>query len=95
MTIPTDHQALLVRLLCGITDPDMVQAVLEAVLTPKELREIDQRIRIFQMLSAQIPQRDIAERLNVGVATVTRGAQAYRNERLFTIAPEILDRIHP
>lgn len=51
-------------------------ALLRALLTPAELREIPNRLKITQMLSQGIPQRDIAKHLHVGIATVTRGSKA-------------------
>lgn len=51
-------------------------ALLRALLTPAELREIPNRLKITQMLNQGIPQRDIAKHLHVGIATVTRGSKA-------------------
>lgn len=68
----------LYTLLCAITDPDQMAQVLDALLTPKELEELDNRLRIFAGLAAGRPQRSIAQDLGVGIATVTRGAQAYK-----------------
>ncbi len=48
---------------------------LEAILTPKELAELSTRLEIVRMLKQDIPQHTIAERLGVGVATVTRGSK--------------------
>jgi len=54
-------------------------SVLECLLTPKELHEIENRLLIFQGLDKNISQREIAYSLGVGIATVTRGAQVYKN----------------
>jgi Trp operon repressor len=62
-----------------------MNAALEAILTPKELEDIENRLQIFQMLAENIPQRKIAAELKVGIATVTRGASAYRNGRFFDL----------
>ncbi|PWU23015.1 transcriptional regulator [Candidatus Cerribacteria bacterium 'Amazon FNV 2010 28 9'] len=48
---------------------------LGAILTPGELEEIPKRLQIVKMLKKNIPQRDIAEKLGVGIATVTRGSR--------------------
>ena len=53
--------------------------MLEGILTTKELQEIENRLRIFSGLDKNIPQREIASSLGVGIATVTRGAQAFKN----------------
>lgn len=73
----------LIDLLCHITDPREMEAALEAILTRKEAEELENRLQIFRMLLQDIPQREIATRLNVGIATVTRGAAALRNSRFF------------
>lgn len=73
----------LVTLLCGISKAAEMEAALEALLTPKEAEELENRLQIFRMLQQDIPQREIAARLNVGIATVTRGAAALRSSRFF------------
>lgn len=57
---------------------DSTQAMvskLEALLTPSEIRSISMRLEIAKQLQAGIPQREIAKRLGVGIATVTRGSR--------------------
>ena len=48
---------------------------LEGVLTPKELLELPHRLAIIKMLKRGISQHDVAGKLGVGVATVTRGSR--------------------
>lgn len=64
-----------------------MDTALRALLTPREIKEIENRIQIFELLSKNIPQRDIAVVLGVGVATVTRGAHANRDNQFSLIAP--------
>lgn len=52
---------------------------LEGILTPKEIEEFAARIEIVKMLKAGVPQREIAEKLGVGIATVTRGSKEVQN----------------
>ena len=77
------HYKELTDLLCRISDPKEMEAALAAILTPREAEELENRLQIFRMLLQDIPQREIATRLNVGIATVTRGAAALRNTRFF------------
>jgi Trp operon repressor len=79
----------LIECLCNISDPLVMQQVLTAVLTPKELQEIENRLHIFDLLAQQVPQRDIAAQLGVGIATVTRGAHAFREGRIEALAPHL------
>ena len=51
------------------------------VLTPKEIEQINQRIKIIKMLKKGIHQHKIAEKLGVGIATVTRGSRMLKEGR--------------
>lgn len=51
-----------------------MQALLCGLLTQKELDELPKRLEIFKMLKKEIPQHEIAEKVGVGIATVTRGS---------------------
>jgi|SRR3989344_4598267 len=55
---------------------------LEGLLTPKELREILNRLEIVKMLKRGVSQHDIAGKLRVGVATVGRGSRELQKGRL-------------
>jgi len=65
-------------------------AVLDCLLSTKELQEIENRLGIFEALDQQIPQREIASTLGVGIATVTRGAQVFKTGQ-FSILKRYLD----
>ena len=52
--------------------------VFKALLTPAEVESIVQRLSIFDGLSRGVAQRAIAENLQVGIATVTRGSRAWQ-----------------
>ncbi len=62
------------------TDPEMMEATLKDLLTSSEIDEISKRLQIFKLLKAGVPQRQIAESLGVGIATVTRGSRALKSE---------------
>lgn len=61
------------------SDRGAVSDFLADILTPAELREIATRWQIIRKLKTGEGQRDIAEDLGIGVATVTRGARTLLN----------------
>ncbi|PID37725.1 MAG: transcriptional regulator [Pseudomonadales bacterium] len=63
--------------------------LLNALLTENEQKELSNRLRIFAMLQQQRPQREISEKLGVGIATVSRGAKAYRDLEIDKILPNL------
>jgi len=65
----------LVQYLSRLDDARAITKFLKAVLTPKELAEIPKRLQIVKLLKKGMPQREIAEKLGVGIATVTRGSK--------------------
>lgn len=71
------RQELLEHLLAA-KDTDKLELRLSKLLTPSELSEISNRLQIFKLLEAGLPQRQIAEQLGVGIATVTRGSRALK-----------------
>ena len=52
---------------------------LEGILTPSEFEHLVKRLQIVKQLKQGRSQRDIAEDLEVGIATVTRGAKEINN----------------
>lgn len=54
---------------------------LEGILTPKELLEIPTRLQIIRLLKKGVSQHEVAGKLGVGVATVTRGAKEIQKGR--------------
>lgn len=64
----------LLESLLQVKTKDEMEAFLLGILTPQELADLPRRLEIFKMLKAGIPQHEIAKKLGVGVATVTRGS---------------------
>lgn len=60
---------------------------LRGILTSKELDEISARLQIVKMLKKGVPQHQIAEKLGVGIATVTRGSKEIAQGRFKTVTP--------
>jgi TrpR family transcriptional regulator, trp operon repressor len=52
-----------------------MESMLRGLLTQKELEELPKRLEIFKQLKKGVPQHEIADKVGVGVATVTRGSQ--------------------
>lgn len=68
----------LIEHLLTAQDSSSMTNVLHNLLTPSELSEISKRLQIFKLLESGMPQRQIAETLGVGIATVTRGSRALK-----------------
>jgi len=51
-----------------------MEKTLRDLLTVGELADVANRLQIIEMLQQGVPQRQIADKLGVGIATVTRGS---------------------
>lgn len=80
----TKHE-FLVKTLMEIKTKREMEDFLKGVLTPKELMEIPMRLEIVKMLKKGIAQHTIAEKLGIGVATVTRGSKELQKGRFKSI----------
>jgi len=58
---------------------------LKGILTPKELNELYSRLRIVKMIKTSLPHQEIARKLKVGVATVSRGSRELKKGRFKNI----------
>ena len=58
---------------------------LRGILTPSEFDEIVTRLQIVKLLKKGLPHQEIARRLKVGVATVTRGSREIKMGRFKNI----------
>lgn len=68
--------AFIKKVLASGVDP---APIAEALLTPMEIESIAQRLSILDALSRGVSQREISDRLGVGIATVTRGSRTLKN----------------
>ena len=82
---------LLAKLFANTNDINDIKLLLKALFTIKELKEFDNRLKIFQLLMQGKKHREISEDLNVGIATVTRGSLAFEKEKLFKMKSHITD----
>jgi TrpR family trp operon transcriptional repressor len=71
----------LVEALLEIKNKSEMELFLKGILTPKEQIEIPNRLEIVKMLKKGISQQEIAGKLGVGVATVTRGSKELQKGR--------------
>ncbi len=72
-----DH--LVNHLLAQNSSQEMEKAISD-LLTASELDEVAKRLQIFEMLAKGVPQRQIAESLGVGIATVSRGSNVLKKQ---------------
>ena len=66
-------ESLVNHLLAQNSSAAMEKALYD-LLTVGELADVANRLQIIEMLQQGIPQRQIADKLGVGIATVTRGS---------------------
>lgn len=71
----------LIELFLSVKNREEMEDLLLGILTPKELEEIPTRLQIVRMLKKGISQHEIAEKLGVGIATVTRGSKELQKGR--------------
>jgi len=64
--------------LLKINSQKEMEEFLIAILTPQELETIPKRLEIVRLLKKGLSQRKIAGKLNLGIATVTRGSKELR-----------------
>ncbi|MBF8250203.1 MAG: transcriptional regulator [Candidatus Levybacteria bacterium] len=71
----------LIGMLLNIRTKEEMYDFLRGMLTPKELLELPNRLQIVKMLKRGISHHDIAGKLHVGVATVSRGSREIQKGR--------------
>lgn len=74
------YELELVGLLARIIDPRLMRSLLEDLLTPSEFDALVLRLELVKMLEAGVPQREIAKKLGVGIAKVTRGSRVLQKK---------------
>lgn len=66
-----------------------LEQYLKVFLTPAEIDAISQRLQIVDLIAKGTAQREISEKLGVGIATVTRGS------RMLQENAELLGKVFP
>ncbi len=77
----TKYLKHLVNHLFSQDSPAALEKALGDLLTASELDDVARRLQIIEMLAEGIPQRQIADRLGVGIATVSRGSSVLKKRR--------------
>lgn len=95
MRLAKNHQSYktLIQLIANNPNTEFVEKLFDAILTDKEQIELAKRLQIFALLQQGLPQREISERLEVGVATVSRGAKAYQVHQVNTLLPNLSENL--
>jgi len=75
----------LIQTFLALKTKEEMHEFLLGILTPQELIEIPTRLEIVKMLKNGVGQHKIAEKLGVGVATVTRGSKEIQKGRFKNI----------
>jgi TrpR family trp operon transcriptional repressor len=71
----TDYYNSLLDVFLSLKTKKEIREFLDGILTPKEREEIPVRLQIVKLLKKGVPQHEIASKLGVGIATVTRGSK--------------------
>ena len=86
-------ETLLLKILLETNKDQTMSFLMKALFTKKELKELENRLKIFQLLLKGKTQREISEILNVGIATVTRWANTFETESIFKINSNIIETL--
>lgn len=76
MAVPAQHYKELCRLFASVEDEKEASKLLKDILTPQEIGSLAERWQLIKLLIKGVPQREIAEKLNISISTVTRGSRA-------------------
>lgn len=80
--MPSSHRSLVQLFQRAMRlSPQAFEQFLTDMLTPQELSELQLRWEIIQQLHRGTPQREIAQSLGVGIATVTRGSRVLQTSK--------------
>lgn len=72
------HNEELINIILSLSTKEEVKNFLSGMFTSQEIEQLNQRLKIIKLLKQGVPQREIAESLGVGIATVTRGSKELR-----------------
>ena len=81
MDATVNYISHLVNHLLAQETEEQMKLALQELLTSSELLDVANRLQIIEMLDQGVPQRQIAEKLGVGIATVTRGSNTMKSRK--------------
>lgn len=79
MPLSEKYYRELYRLLASIDGEEEAKKLAHDLFTPREIRSFTMRWQEIQLLAQGIPQRDVAEKLNVSISKITRGSRMLRH----------------
>lgn len=79
----------LIHVILSLESEKEVEDFLRVILTDKEINTISTRLEILDLLMKKYPQREIAEKLQVGIATITHGSKEIKLKRFKTIEEKL------
>lgn len=86
-----EQKAAFFHAVLALRDIDEAARFFDDMLTLREVEKLAHRWQIFLLLHQGLTHRKIAERLGVGIFTVSRGNRAYR--RPGSIVRSIIERL--
>ena len=75
MAVPKKHLSDIYTLFASIKNEKEAEQLLQDILTPQELESVAERWQLIQALERGVPQRKIAETLNISISKITRGSR--------------------
>jgi len=69
----------LMEVLSKIKGAEEIDIFLKDLLTPGEYSEVKRRWQIIRLLNNGLTQRQVAKKIKIAIATVTRGARVLNN----------------
>ncbi len=75
----------LIDALVSIRDREKMKRILEELLTPAELKNLELRWELMKNLAEGIPQREIARRHGISLCKITRGSKILKDPESVTV----------
>jgi TrpR family trp operon transcriptional repressor len=75
MPISRKYLTDLYKLFASVENEKEAELLLKDILTPQELESVAERWQLIQALATGLPQRDIAEKLEISISKITRGSR--------------------